>query len=200
MAPVPLPARTPNLPFTNSVNLPQLAQDPPSTLDILHERGQSDNISTAAAYVYEDSVLAAASNGIRLQGALQAVLGPALQAALPAALLAALPAALQAALLPIETKIDQLCIFTAKNYNRTLVDGKAIPFAPVPFPDGTLPSANINTPTALTTVDAIDGLPYPELREYCTKYYPGRVYGQGQQLQERRRLLREAIGCSASLV
>lgn len=56
---------------------------------------------------------------------------------------------------------------------------------------------SLQTPTALTDVTVLDNLTYDELRAYCDAYYPGRGYGNGQRLQERRRAIREAIGCTA---
>ncbi|KAJ7807428.1 hypothetical protein B0H14DRAFT_3152474 [Mycena olivaceomarginata] len=89
----------------------------------------------------------------------------ALQAALEASLPAALQVALQAALPPLltklEGKIDDWRRFERKNYNRALGDDSAVPLEPVPFPDGTLPSANPST---------------AELVEYCSRYCPDRVY------------------------
>ncbi|KAJ7814000.1 hypothetical protein B0H14DRAFT_1426442 [Mycena olivaceomarginata] len=112
------------LPFPPSASLapssPLLAGIPPALLQV--------------------ALRAAADEEQRL--ALQA----ALEASLPAALQVALQAALQAALPPLltklEDKIDDWRRFERKSYNRALGDGSAIPFEPVPFPDGTLPSAN----------------------------------------------------------
>ncbi|KAJ7712947.1 hypothetical protein B0H16DRAFT_1479028 [Mycena metata] len=97
----------------------------------------------------------------------------------------------------IVTKIDQLTIFASQNHNRTLGDGRPVAFKPVAFPDGSLPSENDNTPTALTNLAVLDNLSYEELRAYCEAYYPGRAYGNGQRLLERKKSIREAIGCTA---
>ncbi|KAF8144461.1 hypothetical protein K438DRAFT_580627 [Mycena galopus ATCC 62051] len=88
-------------------------------------------------------------------------------------------------------------ISTLQNHNRTLGDGQPEPFKPVPFPDGRLPSENDNTPTALTNLAVLSNLSYEEPRAYCEGYYPGRAYGHGQRLGERRMSIREAIGCTA---
>ncbi|KAJ7917955.1 hypothetical protein B0H13DRAFT_2439632 [Mycena leptocephala] len=125
--------------------------------------------------------------------------------------------AIDARLDGIVVKIDQLTIFASKNYNRTLGDGRPVPFAPVPFPDyiyiygeirvpvdygSLLMHQNSNaralqTPTPLTDVIVLDSLAYDELKAYCEGYYPARAYGNGQRLQERRKSIREAIGCTA---
>ncbi|KAJ7340781.1 hypothetical protein DFH08DRAFT_811965 [Mycena albidolilacea] len=85
-------------------------------------------------------------------------------------------AALPLLLTKLEGKIDDWRRFERKNYNRALGDGDAVPFAPVPFPDSSLPDANPSTPTLLTSLAAIDALEIAELGEYCSRYYPARVY------------------------
>ncbi|KAJ7200013.1 hypothetical protein GGX14DRAFT_401019 [Mycena pura] len=72
-------------------------------------------------------------------------------------------------------KIDQLITTTAKNHSRTLVDGRPVAFVPVPFPDGTMPSGNVNTPTALTNATVIDNLSVNELRAYISQTRPFKV-------------------------
>ncbi|KAJ6463953.1 hypothetical protein C8R45DRAFT_504492 [Mycena sanguinolenta] len=181
-------------------------------------RGDSDQFSIANAFVYEHCILAAVSNRLAAQswfpttladclatsvsGALAALPaaseGPPVPVDVQAALQAALQVVLPPLLAPIEAKIDRLSIFAIKNYNRKLMGGKPVPFQPVPFPDGKLPSAATNTPTTFSDVDKIRNLSMDELREYCTRYYPGRKYG-ANEAGERRRSIRDAIGCSAAV-
>ncbi|KAJ6512634.1 hypothetical protein C8R45DRAFT_960948 [Mycena sanguinolenta] len=138
------------------------------------------------------------------KAASQAALQAALEEAIPAALKAALQASLEAALPPLlarlEPKIDDLRIFMRKNYNLALGDGRAVPFEAVPFPDGTMPSTNSNTPTALTNVDVIETLTTSELTEYCNRYYPGRIYEGSDERTRKIKDLRVAIGCGANVV
>ncbi|KAJ7904986.1 hypothetical protein B0H13DRAFT_2024222 [Mycena leptocephala] len=147
MATVPLPDRT-----AGNVDPPPLAQDPPTDQDVVN-----------AMYTRGTRYLVAAPVQLGLQVALQA----ALQVTLQAALQVVLPPLLA----PIEAKIDELSIFTRKNHNMELVDGKGTPFAIVPFPDGKIPSVATN----------VKNLSANELREYCNRYYPNRQYGAGAQ-------------------
>ncbi|KAJ7811598.1 hypothetical protein B0H14DRAFT_2859448 [Mycena olivaceomarginata] len=181
MPPIPLPVPTPGLPFSNIANVvPPPPQDPPSVDDVLLAKAYAQRVvlqTTVGALVYADSILAAASGG----GV--SFISPPLTF-------------LNTTINQFFAKIDQLIISTAKNHNRTLGDGRPVAFVPVPFPDGTMPSGNNDTPTALTDAAVIDNLSANELRAYCHAYYPNRGYDNGQQ-QPDRRVVREAIGCSA---
>ncbi|KAK7006198.1 hypothetical protein R3P38DRAFT_3037265 [Favolaschia claudopus] len=135
-----------------------------------------------------------------LHEAAQTIPPETLKAVIKEAFEEALPVALQASLTPLikqlEAKIDDLRISTKKKYNCALAEGRTVPFDAVPFPDGTLPSAQTNTPTALANTDIIESLSADELREYCTRYYPGRVYEMGaDERTQRIKDIRAAIGC-----
>ncbi|KAF8200441.1 hypothetical protein K438DRAFT_1933039 [Mycena galopus ATCC 62051] len=205
MPPVPLPVPTPNLPFSNIGNVvPTPPNDPPSVVDVIAAKKYAERARTAAQYsdqiddqttvdalAYENAILAAASG--------DAAAPPWFDAALDRGLapiknrLDTIAGRLDS----IVTKIDQLTIFACRNHNRTLGDGRPVAFKPVPFPDGSLPSENDNTSTALTNLTVLINLSYEELKAYCEAYYPGRAYGNGQRLPERRKSIREAIGCTA---
>ncbi|KAJ7633752.1 hypothetical protein B0H17DRAFT_1187553 [Mycena rosella] len=182
MPPVPLPVPTPNLPFSNIANvIPHPPNDPPSVADVIAAKNYAQRALTAAQYpnhidaqttsdalVYAHSILAAASGG------------------------AAAPPwfaeALKLGLTPITTRLDDINgrldgIDTRLDSIVTKIDQLTI-FAS-------------QTPTALTNLAVLDNLSYEELRAYCEAYYPGRAYGNGQRLPERKKSIREAIGCTA---
>ncbi|KAF7339256.1 hypothetical protein MVEN_02003600 [Mycena venus] len=164
MPPAPLPVPTPNLPFSNIANVvPHPPNDPPSVADVIAAKNYAQRALTAAQYpnqidaqttsgalVYAHSILAAASGG----AAAPPWFADALQLGLRQ-ITTRLDAiedrldGIDTRLNSIDTKIDQLTIFASQNHNRTLGDGRPVPFKPVPFPDGSLPSENDNTPTAL---------------------------------------------------
>ncbi|KAJ7841844.1 hypothetical protein B0H13DRAFT_2676689 [Mycena leptocephala] len=211
----PSPVRTAGLPFTNTINLPPVPADPPTPLDIIRAKQYAqqaliaelqtnsiDDETLASSLVYADSILSAAS-----QGAAPPWFADAMKTALDRhtedmkKLLDEQKDDIVDQLKALERKIDKVSISTAKAYNRTLLDGKATPFVPVPFPNGVEPSANDNkTNTPLMTTDAIDGLSCNELKEYSLGYYPDRNYGPGQNLAQRRESVRHAIGCTVRVV
>ncbi|KAJ7190510.1 hypothetical protein GGX14DRAFT_604146 [Mycena pura] len=209
MPPVPLPVPTPGLPFSNIANVvPAAPQDPPSVDDVILAKayaqralvaekypGQIDRQTTVGALVYADPSWLPHPVARALQPINQRLndmnkrfddmdkrfddmdkrfddmdkrfddIDDRIDG--------------------VFAKIDQLITTTAKNHNRTLVDGRPVAFVPVPFPDGTMPSGNVNTPTALTNAAIIDNLSANELRAYCHAYYPTRGYDTGQQQPDR---------------
>ncbi|KAJ7933120.1 hypothetical protein B0H13DRAFT_1953621 [Mycena leptocephala] len=211
---VPLPEPNVNH-FSQNVNLPPAPRDPPTTADIINawkyaqsaliaekENAAIDDHTLAAALVYEDSILCAASGG----DAAPVWFGPAMQKALEPInkRLDDLEDKVDKRLDTLEgkidamgTKLDALSVSTAKNYNRTLRDGNVTPFVPVPFRNGTMPSDNDKTPTPLTSIAVIEGLGATELRDYCRGYYGNKRYAAGAPGQtERLADLCQAIGCT----
>ncbi|KAJ6519131.1 hypothetical protein C8R45DRAFT_950323 [Mycena sanguinolenta] len=203
--PIPSPIPTPNLPFSNIVNVvPPPPQDPPTDDDVYAAKqyvekaltaekyaGNIDRISVVGALIYQDSILAAASGGHAAPPWFQAALDLALQ-----------PLKRQLSdtgdkIEGIYAKIDHLISTLAKNQNRALGDGEPVSFVPVPFADGSMPSANPATPTPLTSVAVILSLGDAELAAYCHAYYPGQGYDG--LLQGNRNELKKAIGCSANV-
>ncbi|KAF8176198.1 hypothetical protein K438DRAFT_1979326 [Mycena galopus ATCC 62051] len=181
-----------------------------SEWDLESTTAASDSAQAEASAKAEASAEAEAAAKAAAHAALHAALSESIPAALKAALQNALDAALPPLLAQLEPKIDDLRIFARKNYNLALGDGRSVPFEAVPFPDGTMPGAESNTPTPLGNVDVIDALAPAELEEYWRRYYPGRVgeksdlppggaAGGGRDADEQRaRRIREvkvAIGC-----
>ncbi|KAF8143862.1 hypothetical protein K438DRAFT_1783336 [Mycena galopus ATCC 62051] len=186
------------------------ADSEPSEWDLESTTAASDSAQAEASAKAEASAEAEAAAKAASHAALHAALSESIPAALKAALQNALDAALPPLLAQLEPKIDDLRIFARKNYNLALGDGRSVPFEAVPFPDGTMPGAESNTPTPLGNVDVIDALAPAELEEYWRRYYPGRVgeksdlppgagAGGGRDADEQRaRRIREvkvAIGC-----
>ncbi|KAJ7811382.1 hypothetical protein B0H14DRAFT_2860046 [Mycena olivaceomarginata] len=130
----------------------------PSNLFAEKYPGQIDRQTTVGALVYADSILAAASGG-----GVSFISPPLTFSTTISRCATLLYKPINTRLDGINTridgifakidqffaKIDQLIISTAKNHNRTLGDGRPVAFVPVPFPDGTMPSGNNDTPTAL---------------------------------------------------
>ncbi|KAJ7823283.1 hypothetical protein B0H13DRAFT_1919732 [Mycena leptocephala] len=172
---------------------------------------QIDAQSTAGALVYADSILAAASGGVAappwFAQALQLGLQPIttrlddIDERLDG---------IDTCLDSIVTKIDQLMNFASQNHNRTLGDGRPVPFKPVPFPDGSMLSENddviaylitcgkytltpLQTPTALTNLAVLDNLSYEELRAYCEGYYPVMPTAMGNTSQSEKSLFQSLL-------
>ncbi|KAJ7187708.1 hypothetical protein GGX14DRAFT_485316 [Mycena pura] len=99
----------------------------------------------------------------------------------------------------LDAKVNQLARVTAQNFNANRADGSLVPFAVVAFPDGTIPSANPNTPTVLTSIEAIKSLSAVELGHYCNRYDVGEGGSTPDDLAERQDAVRVAIGCTRKI-
>ncbi|KAF8208246.1 hypothetical protein K438DRAFT_1930632 [Mycena galopus ATCC 62051] len=100
----------------------------------------------------------------------------------------------------LEAKINALSRLAARSYNAACADGALNPFVVVPFPDGTLPSNNPNTPTVITSIHVIESLSAAELDQYYSCYaITGDGEGARPDLVGQQDAVRVAVGCTRKI-
>ncbi|KAJ7077072.1 hypothetical protein C8R44DRAFT_723423 [Mycena epipterygia] len=149
MPPVPLPVTTPNLPFSNIANVvPHLPNDPPSVADVIAAKNYAQRAITAGERLSVSS--GALPHLVVVHRAFDLFLFVFSSSQRSAAAPPWFADALKLGLTPITTRLEAIedrldgidTRLDSINHNRTLGDGRPIPFKLVPFPDGSLPSEN----------------------------------------------------------